>query len=83
MVNLSHAIWSLRPGSEFTYENDDYSTIKWQVLDGDAPTALQVKAALKKLEDEEKTLEADRVTAKAALLNRLGINAEEAALLLG
>jgi hypothetical protein len=82
MITLSDAIWSLRPGSEFTYKNDDYATIEWHILEGDAPTALEIKAAFKNIEDEEKAAKANKATAKAALLDRLGITAEEAKLLL-
>ena len=83
MVDLAAAIQSLRPNSEFTYQNDDYSTIEWQVLDGNAPTQLEVDAAIKALKAEIKADEETKATAKAALLERLGISADEAALLLG
>ena len=82
MITLSEAIWSLRPNSEFTYKNDDYATIEWHVIVGNPPTAEEIKAAALKLEKDAaesiKKAEAD----KAALLEKLGITADEAALLI-
>jgi len=83
MLLLADAIKSLRPGAEFSYIEDDYSTIKWDILEGDAPTEKEVLAELAKLEAEAQTREASRAADKAALLERLGITADEAALLLG
>lgn len=82
-ANLGRAIFSLRPGSEFTLKNHDYSTIEWIVLEGEAPTAAEVQAEMKKIEAEDAAKEAENAKAKDALLNRLGITADEAALLLG
>lgn len=80
---LSAAIQSLRPGSEFSFTDNDYSTIKWDILEGDAPTKAEIDKEIAKIKsDETKEIEA-KATAKAALLERLGITAEEAALLLG
>jgi hypothetical protein len=79
---MTAAIQSLRPGSEFSYSNDDYSTIQFDVIEGEPPTIDEVKTEmvrLEKLADEQVKKDA---TAKAALLARLGITADEAALLL-
>ena len=80
---LVKAIQSLKPGAEFSITDSDYATIKWDVLDGDAPTKAQVEAAITKIKADEATVEQNKATAKAALLDRLGITADEAALLLG
>ena len=80
---LSLAIHKLKPNAEFSLTNNDYSTIKWDVLEGDAPTAKDVEDTIKAIKAEEaEELEA-KVAAKAALLERLGITEEEAKLLLG
>ena len=80
---LAKAIFKLRPNAEFSYINDDYSSVKWDVLEGDAPTAKEVEDAIKAIKAEEaKELEV-KAAAKAALLERLGITEEEAKLLLG
>jgi hypothetical protein len=79
---LSAAIQRLRPTAEFSYSNNDYSTIQWDVLEGDAPTKAEIDAAIKAIEAEEKANEAKAATDKAALLAKLGITADEAKLLL-
>jgi len=76
------AIKSLRPEAEFSIVGGDYSTIKWDVLEGDAPTQKEVDAAITALDKAEASKETASATAKAALLDRLGITADEAKLLL-
>ncbi len=79
---LSLAIKSLKPESEFSFTEMDYSTIKWDVLNGDAPTIDEIEAEIVKLKAADKKAEKAAADAKAALLVKLGITADEAALLL-
>jgi hypothetical protein len=79
---LTQAIRRLRPESEFSYTDNDYSTIKWDVLEGTAPTQAQIDKAIKDIQAEESSKAETDSAAKAALLNRLGITADEAKLLL-
>jgi hypothetical protein len=83
MSYLVRAIRKLRPNAEFSFQEDDYSTIKWDVLDGDAPTQSEIDAAIEQVKADEITEAAAKETARQALLTRLGITAEEAQLLLG
>jgi hypothetical protein len=80
---LVEAIRLLRPNSEFVLTNDDYSTIKWNVLEGKAPTQAEVDEAIEQVKADEITKAAAKAAEKAALLERLGITQEEANLLLG
>jgi len=68
---LSDAIRKLKPTAEFSYTEDDYSTIKWDVLDGTAPTQAEIDAAIEQVKADEiaaKTkVEADKATAQAKL----------------
>ena len=82
MSDLTKAIRLLKPNSEFSYQNGDYSTIKWDVLEGDAPTQAEIEAAIKKIEADEIAQAAKEANDKAALLAKLGITADEAKLLL-
>ena len=82
MNYLTKAIFNLKPNAEFSYQDDDYSTIKWDVLDGTAPTQKQIDDEIKRIKAAEITDAQTKATAKAALLSKLGITAEEAALLL-
>jgi hypothetical protein len=82
MSDLVEAIRFLKPTSEFSYQNDDYSTIKWDVLEGDAPTQSEIDAALRKVKADEIAQAAKDASDKAAILSKLGITADEAKLLL-
>ena len=79
---LSDAILKLKPNSQFVYYGSDYSTIKWDVLDGDAPTQAEIDQAIEQVKIEEAQAEVTKAQAKADLLTRLGITADEARLLL-
>ena len=76
------AIKKLKPLAEFSYSNNDYATVKWDVLDGNAPTLAQIDAVIEEIKTDEIAVKAQAVTDKAALLARLGITADEAKLLL-
>jgi hypothetical protein len=82
MDYLVRAIQSLRPGSEFSFQNGDYSTIQWIVLEGKAPTAAAINTEIERLKAEDAELEANKAIAKAALLERLGLTEAEVRLLL-
>jgi hypothetical protein len=79
---LTLAIKSLRPTAEFSFTNEDYSTVKWDVLEGQAPTKTQIEAEIVKIKAAQASEQETKADAKAALLERLGITADEAALLL-
>ena len=78
MDYLVQAIKNLHPEAEFSFTDGDYSTIKWDVLEGSAPTSKQIDDEIKRIKDAE----ANKISQKAALLERLGITSDEAALLL-
>jgi len=80
---LAQAIKSLRPTAEFSFVEEDYSSIKWDILEGSAPTKAEIDAEIERIKNEDIQIASDAAVAKAALLERLGITAEEAALLLG
>jgi len=82
MNYLAKAIKKLKPNAEFSFHDDDYSTVKWDILDGDAPTQKEIDVAIKEVKADEAQAETTKATAKAALLSKLGITAEEAVLLL-
>mgnify|MGYP000323994205 CR=1 FL=1 len=47
---LNKAIKYLRPTAQFSFTDNDYSTIKWDVLDGNAPTQKEIDAAIEQVE---------------------------------
>jgi hypothetical protein len=71
MSYLIKAIRKLQPTAEFSFTNDDYSTIKWDVLDGEAPTQKEIDAAIKEIKEDEAQAEANKATAKAAAEGKL------------
>ena len=82
MSYLAKAIYKLKPSAEYSLINNDYSTIKWDVLEGDAPTQAEINTAIEQVKADEITQATAKATAKAALLERLGITQDEANLLL-
>ena len=83
MDDLVLAIRSLRPESEFSYTDHDYSTIKWDVLDGEPPTQKEIDEALKKVKADKIKAAKEKEIKRQEILDRLGITADEAAILLG
>ena len=79
---LSKAIKKLKPNSEYSFTEEDYSSIQWYKLEGDAPTQKEIDDAIKQVKAEEKTEAQSKASAKAALLDKLGISEDEAKLLL-
>jgi hypothetical protein len=79
---LTKAIRKLKPNSEFSFNDDDYSTINWIVLDGEAPSQIEIDAAIEQVKAEELAEAEAKAAQKAALLERLGISEDEARLLL-
>ena len=80
---LVKAIRKLKPNAEFSFTDNDYSTIKWDVLEGDAPTQAEVDAAVEQIKADEITETATKAAQRQALLTRLGLTEDEARLLLG
>jgi hypothetical protein len=66
MDYLTKAIQKLKPTAEFSYSDDDYSTIKWDVLDGDAPTKKEIDDAIKSIKADEANAVKTKASAKAA-----------------
>jgi hypothetical protein len=81
--HLIAAIQKLKPNAEFSFTDDDYSTVKWDVLEGKAPTQSEIDAAIEQVKSDEITEATTKAAQKAALLERLGITEDEARLLLG
>ena len=80
---LVQAIKLLKPTAEFSYTNNDYSTIKWDVLEGEAPTKSEIDAAIKQVKANEITEAKAKEIAKAAILDRIGLTADELKTILG
>ena len=80
MNELYKAINKLKPNAEFSFTENDYSTIKWDVLEGEAPTQADIDAAIKQVKANEATEAEARAQAKAsaeAKLEALGLTADD------
>jgi hypothetical protein len=78
--DLSKAIQKLKPNSEYVIQSNDYSTIKWVVLEGDAPTQAEIDVAIDEIKAEEIAAEAKALVDKAAAeakLAALGLTAND------
>lgn len=75
------ALESLFPEAKYSLAGDDYENINW-VSDFEKPTIEQIEAEIKLLPKKKAAELKAKETAKAALLTKLGITADEAALLL-
>jgi hypothetical protein len=64
---LNEAIAKLKPNAEYALTNKDYSTIKWIVLDGEAPTQKEIDAAIKEIKNEKAQAKATAEDKLAAL----------------
>lgn len=79
---LFEAIKNLTNGAGCMIWNNDYSTVQWVDFDGTPPTQAEIDAEIVKIKAAEITDAQTKAADKAALLDRLGITADEAKLLL-
>ena len=80
MDYLTKAIRKLCPTAEFSFIDDDYATIKWHLLEGNAPTQSEINAAIEQIKADEITAKAKAETDKAAAqakLAALGLTAND------
>jgi t-SNARE complex subunit (syntaxin) len=50
---LAKAIRKLKPTAEFTFKEEDYLTIQWIVLEGNAPTKKEIDNAIEEVKADE------------------------------
>ncbi len=77
---LAKAIKKLKPNAEWSFSNNDYSTINWIVLEGQAPTQTEIDEAIEQVKADEAQAVIDKATAKAAAqakLAALGLTVED------
>lgn len=80
MDYLFKAIKKLKPTAEFSFSDNDYSTIKWDLLEGDAPSQAEIDVAIKEIKAQEAQAELDKAAKKAAAeakLAALGLDTDD------
>jgi hypothetical protein len=80
---LAKAILNLKPNAEFSITNNDYSTVQWDVLEGKAPTQKQIDDAIEKIKADELIEAETKAASKQAILDRIGLTADELKTILG
>ena len=65
-LDLAKAIKYLKPTAEFSFEFADYSTVKWILLEGNAPTMKEIEEAHLAVQQAESEAKAEAETKKAA-----------------
>ena len=70
-IDIVKAIKFIKPTAEFSFEGTDYSTIKWDVLEGEAPTQAEVDAAVEVVKQQEAQAEAKAQAKRFAALAKL------------
>jgi hypothetical protein len=75
------ALKNLAPNAEWTLSGDDYADLIW-LSEGKPPTLKAIETEIEKIPGKTATALKEVQDAKAALLTKLGITAEEAVLLL-
>ena len=75
------AIHSLRPGVEWSMDGEDIENITWHTPNVEPLTTAEVEAEIARLDAQADAAAAVKAAARAALLVRLGISEDEAALL--
>lgn len=73
MKELAKALLSLRPGKEFTYDNDDLSTVRWNDPSVVTPSQEEIDAELARLAQ----VEVDKKAAAESKLAALGLTPED------
>lgn len=81
--DIVFAIKHLLPEAEFSFTDNDLDTIVWTVPTSGHPTKEQIIAAIEPAKAALEQQQIAKDATKQALLDRLGITADEAKLLLG
>ena len=86
MTSMTQALMSLRPNAEFSWSDDDLSTLVWHTEGVTTPTLKQLKDEVKRIDLAKKAESDSREAAKAsaiAKLEALGLNLDEAQAIIG
>ena len=70
---LVAAIRKLKPNSQFSFINNDYSTIKWDALEGSAPTQAEINTAIEQVKADEITQAEAKAQAKTTAEGKLSL----------
>lgn len=72
-IELVEAIRHIKPNAEFSLQDNDYSTIKWDVLEGEAPTLSELETAYQALKAAKAQAKAEAEAKRSAALAKLEV----------
>ena len=76
------AIFHIAPNAEFSFIENDLSTLKWDSTDIDRPSDKDIIAAIPLAKKAKENAAADKASTKAAILAKLGLTQDEVTALL-
>jgi hypothetical protein len=82
MIDYTAILSRKYPGSQWVLDGDEYEGLTW-LSDTTKPTKEELDSKWQSVVDEMQAEKEAKVTQRQAILDRLGLTAEEAALLLG
>jgi hypothetical protein len=83
MTTSSEVLNFLCPGVEWAMTDDDFDTVIWINVNEAPITKSEFKAGFAKYENSKKAEAEAKAAARQAILDRIGLTADEAKLLLG
>jgi len=81
-LDYAEVLTAKYPNAQWSLNGDNYEGLTW-LSETKKPTKAELDANAALLEEEKETAKLEKEAAKSALLDRLGITADEASLLLG
>jgi hypothetical protein len=82
MIDYTAILSRKFPNSEWTLNGDDYDGLVW-LSDDEKPSQSELDSAWPSIQQQIKDEAEQKIAAKNALLEKLGLTAEEVAILLG
>ena len=80
MITMAKAIRALQPNAEFSYDNEDYSTLRWDTPEITIPTEEQIQAKLTELQADfdYKQYQRDRASQYPSIQEQLDMQYHDA-----
>jgi hypothetical protein len=83
MTIIASALKATYPTAEFTISDNDAKTLDWHSEDLPKPSAKEIEAAVANYDTLLATRNSEKEAARKAVLDKLGLTADEVAALLG
>lgn len=81
-MDIANLLWFLVPNAKFTMSGNNYSDVSW-TDERTQPTLKELETALPAYQTSLQTTRQNKIDAKQAVLDKLGLTADEVAVLFG